>query len=112
MRLRCLATLREQGLALSRRYNSSYYQKTRLQVLQRDYNTCHYCGLEATTVDHLIPISKGGTDEASNMVACCTQCNSSKRDRMTPTFFERASRPTTPIGKIFPENGSARHYTE
>ena len=91
MRLRCLATLRDEGLALSRRYNSSYYQKTRLQVLQRDYNTCHYCGLEATTVDHLIPISKGGTDEASNMVACCTQCNSSKRDRMTPTFFERAS---------------------
>ncbi len=48
------------------------------------------CGSEdKLTVDHLIPISKGGTDEASNMVACCTQCNSSKRDRMTPTFFER-----------------------
>ncbi len=62
---------------MTRRYNSTYYQRTRLQVLQRDYNTCHYCGQEANTVDHLIPISKGGTDEASNMVACCTQCNSS-----------------------------------
>ncbi len=37
-------------------------------MLQRDYNTCHYCGLEATTVDHLIPISKGGTDEEGNVV--------------------------------------------
>ncbi|MGA0852586.1 MAG: HNH endonuclease, partial [Candidatus Nanopelagicaceae bacterium] len=40
-------------------------------------------------MDHLIPISKGGTDEATNMVAACVKCNSGKRDRMTPTFFER-----------------------
>ncbi|NBW17882.1 MAG: HNH endonuclease, partial [Caulobacteraceae bacterium] len=64
-----------------KRYGSAYYQRVRKQVLQRDYNTCHYCGLEANTVDHLIPISKGGTDEATNMVAACTQCNSGKRDR-------------------------------
>ena len=93
-------------------YKSAYYQKTRQLVLRRDYNTCHYCGQEANTVDHLIPVSKGGTDDASNMVACCLQCNSSKRDRMTPHFFERVSGPTTPIRKILPENGSARHYQE
>jgi 5-methylcytosine-specific restriction endonuclease McrA len=95
-----------------KRYGSAYYQRVRKQVLDRDYHTCHYCGLEANTVDHLIPISKGGTDEATNMVAACTQCNSGKRDRMTPTFFVRTGLPTTPIGKIFPENGSARHYQE
>jgi 5-methylcytosine-specific restriction endonuclease McrA len=81
-------------------------------VLERDYFTCHYCGQEANTIDHLIPISKNGTDDASNCVAACTQCNSSKRDRIAPTFFERAGRLSTPIGKIFPENGSARHYSE
>ena len=87
-----LITLRL-GAGIKRRYNSTYYQRVRLEVLQRDYYTCHYCGVaEANTVDHLIPISKGGTDEASNMVACCIKCNSSKRDRMTPTFFERAAR--------------------
>jgi len=46
------------------------------------------------------------------MVAACVKCNSGKRDRMTPTFFERNRTPTTPIGKIFPENGSAVHYLE
>jgi len=96
----------------NKRYNSAYYLRVRAEVLQRDYYTCHYCGMEANTADHLIPISKGGTDEATNMVACCTKCNSSKLNRMTPSFFDRASRPTTPIGKIFPENGSARHYQE
>ncbi len=72
-----------------KRYNSAYYKRVRAEVLQRDYFTCHYCGQIANTADHLIPISKGGTDQAENMVACCTQCNSGKRDRMTPTFFER-----------------------
>ncbi len=95
-----------------KRYNSAYYQRVRKLVLERDYFTCHYCGQEANTVDHLIPISKGGTDEATNMVAACIKCNSGKRDRMTPSFFERTPRPTTPIGKIFPENGSAKHYPD
>jgi 5-methylcytosine-specific restriction endonuclease McrA len=103
-----------------KRYNTAYYQRVRKQVLERDYYTCHYCSQEATTVDHLIPISKGGTDEASNMVAACNPCNSGKRDRLEAprinalggTFFERTGRPTTPIGKIFPENGSAKHYLD
>ena len=99
-------------MALSKRYHTAYYQRVRKQVLERDYYTCYYCGQEATTADHVIPISKGGTDEASNMVAACIKCNSGKRDRMSPTFFERTSGPTTPIGKIFPENGSAVHYLE
>ncbi|MFN9899362.1 MAG: HNH endonuclease, partial [bacterium] len=62
-----------------KRYQTSYYQRVRKEVLARDYYTCHYCGMEANTVDHLIPLSKNGTDEASNMVAACTKCNSSKR---------------------------------
>jgi 5-methylcytosine-specific restriction endonuclease McrA len=95
-----------------KRYQTAYYQRVRKEVLNRDYFTCHYCGQEANTVDHVIPISKGGTDEASNMVAACIKCNSGKRDRMTPTFFESAGKPTTPIGKIFPENGSAVHYLD
>jgi 5-methylcytosine-specific restriction endonuclease McrA len=95
-----------------KRYNTAYYTRVRKLVLERDYFTCHYCGQEANTVDHVIPISKGGTDEAANMVAACVRCNSGKRDRMTPTFFERRGRPTTPIGKIFPENGSTQHYLD
>lgn len=96
----------------NKRYNSAYYQRVRREVLERDYFTCHYCSQEANTVDHLIPLSKGGTDEASNLVAACNKCNSGKRDRIAPGFFERSRTPTTPIGKIFPENGSAKHYLD
>lgn len=31
------------------------------------------------TVDHIIPRSRGGTDDPSNLVICCHDCNSSKR---------------------------------
>ena len=95
-----------------KRYQTEYYRRTRQKVLMRDYYTCHYCGQEANTVDHIIPISKGGTDEEFNMVAACVKCNSGKRDRIAPAFFERTAEPTTPIGKIFPENGSAKHYLD
>ena len=47
-------------------------------VLRRDGYVCHYCGGEATTGDHVIPIVKGGVDEESNMVASCQPCNLSK----------------------------------
>jgi len=36
---------------------------------------CVYCGDEANSVDHIIPISKGGTDDLNNLVAACARCN-------------------------------------
>ena len=40
---------------------------------------CAYCRTErATTVDHLKPRSKGGSDLRSNLVPCCVDCNHSK----------------------------------
>ena len=45
---------------------------------------CGYCGVSETfsggalTVDHFQPVSRGGADEASNLVACCHACNEFK----------------------------------
>ena len=40
---------------------------------------CAYCrNKRATTVDHLKPRSKGGSDLRSNLVPCCVECNKSK----------------------------------
>ena len=40
---------------------------------------CAYCRNErATTVDHIIPKSKGGTSFKDNLLPCCVSCNRSK----------------------------------
>jgi HNH endonuclease. len=45
---------------------------------------CYYCGrkLNASnrTYDHVIPVDKGGKDETSNLVACCSECNQVKKN--------------------------------
>lgn len=41
---------------------------------------CAYCTVNpATTTDHIVPIAKGGKDEASNICGSCLACNLSKR---------------------------------
>lgn len=68
---------------------STRYRELRKAILKRDDNTCAYCGQEATTVDHIIPISKGGIDHETNLVAACTTCNYGKKDRDAKTFAEK-----------------------
>ena len=70
------------------------WSKIRLRILIRDGYCCQYCGSEdATTVDHVLPISKGGTDDSDNLVAACTRCNYSKGNRMGQFFGQ----PRTPL---------------
>ena len=45
-------------------------------------NRCVYCGeIKPLTMDHIIPLSKGGTHTKNNIVPACRPCNSAKRDR-------------------------------
>lgn len=56
--------------------------RTRYEVLRRDNFACRYCGAKAPYVelhvDHVIPISRGGTDDEWNLTAACVDCNLGK----------------------------------
>jgi len=58
-------------------------------------NTCFYCFTEITektaTIDHFVPLSLGGDDEQTNMVACCRRCNQ-RKGNMMPIIFMRKLR--------------------
>lgn len=54
---------------------------TKRGVLIRDRRTCTYCGQHATTVDHLLPQSRGGPNSWLNTIAACSPCNMRKADR-------------------------------
>lgn len=57
-------------------------KRIRYEVLKRDNHTCRYCGAAAPhvklTVDHVTPVALGGTDDPSNLVAACRDCNAGK----------------------------------
>lgn len=60
----------------------SVSKRTRYEVLRRDNHACRYCGAAAPdvriTVDHVVPVSLGGNDDPSNLVAACVDCNAGK----------------------------------
>jgi 5-methylcytosine-specific restriction endonuclease McrA len=61
-------------------------QVTNTFLFARDRYRCQYCGRsaaelkprEALTRDHLIPMSRGGTNEWTNVVTACSTCNTRK----------------------------------
>lgn len=60
--------------------------KVLLEVWEKTDGRCFYCGGEALTVDHVFPVSKGGTHSATNLLPACGRCNSAKRDRHIDDF--------------------------
>lgn len=58
-------------------------------------STCYYCSddlwRENFTIDHVIPIASGGTDNRANKVAACRRCNEKKGSltlqEFRPVFF-------------------------
>lgn len=53
--------------------------------------TCHYCGNRVPpkelTLDHLVPLVRGGTSSKGNCVPACKECNTRKKD-MLPVEWE------------------------
>lgn len=59
---------------------------TKLKVFKRDRFTCTYCGVSGADaelhVDHIIPVSKGGSNNIYNLTTACSRCNLQKADKI------------------------------
>ncbi|MGC9364533.1 MAG: HNH endonuclease [Fidelibacterota bacterium] len=48
---------------------------------------CHYCGRkfprDELTMDHIVPLARGGKSTKANIVPCCKECNN-KKQHLTP----------------------------
>jgi len=53
-------------------------------IMVRDNFTCQYCGVEKNklTIDHVIPVSRGGKSSFENCVAACQDCNNKKGSQL------------------------------
>jgi len=89
---------------------------TRFNVFLRDQFTCQYCDGEfptqELTFDHIVPRSRGGRTEWTNVVAACTTCNLKKANKLPLEARMKIKRkPVRPsnyqlqeIGRGFPPN--------
>jgi len=66
---------------------------TRRAVLARDAHRCVYCEVRADTIDHVVPRSRGGRNEWTNVVAACARCNHRKGDRLLSEIGWTLARP-------------------
>jgi hypothetical protein len=86
--IRCNTTRKEnwQGMNWIR-------QSTRLAIYLRDGLACAYCGASVEdgaqlSLDHLQPHSKGGDNKPTNLVTCCSRCNSARGNRSVRSFCQ------------------------
>jgi 5-methylcytosine-specific restriction endonuclease McrA len=58
-------------------------RKTEWWRQQLQKGICHYCGgkfpPEELTMDHIVPLARGGKSTKGNIVACCKECNNDKK---------------------------------
>ena len=82
--------LREREKTYSRRALQPYSPEVAAYMAQLVKQPCTYCGAtENITVDHVVPLSRGGQHEIENLAAACYPCNSSKCDRLLSEWTGR-----------------------
>ena len=73
----------------------TYTQKERSIIYKKDNGRCYLCGKELLysemTLDHVIPLAKGGKDGMENLRCCCVNCNRWKADSYSGDFENKIS---------------------
>ena len=80
---------REKGKARDLRKSRWWQQKI-------SKGTCYYCGVQVKpgelTMDHVVPLARGGRSTKDNLVACCKECNTKKRTMLPLEWDEYMAR--------------------
>ena len=68
-------------------------QETRMSVYNQSEGRCVYYGrfipFDEMTIDHIVPLSKGGTNYEKNLQCCCKECNLMKQDLLECDFYKK-----------------------
>lgn len=75
-------------------------------------NNCWYCGGDdISTIDHIVALYNGGTDDIENLVLCCKRCNSRKKALTIEEFRYKNSWEETKYSEVI-NHYSARRLIE
>lgn len=68
-------------------------QKKWRALLTSSGGKCSYCGLPGSTMDHIVPLSRGGVHAISNIAVACLRCNVAKGAKLVSEWV----RPTSSV---------------
>jgi 5-methylcytosine-specific restriction endonuclease McrA len=86
---------------------------TRRAVFARDGGRCVYCAAPATSIDHVVPRSRGGQHVWENVVSCCRRCNHAKADRALGELgWKVHPAPRAPSGPAWRVLGTGRMHPD
>ena len=78
-------------------------RKTNWWLNQLQKGVCYYCGQEVgragLTMDHVVPLARGGRSKKGNIVASCKECNNKKKYLLPlewEEYLENLSKKETP----------------
>lgn len=82
---------------------------SRRAILARDGGRCVYCAAPATSIDHVIPRSRGGGHNWENVVSACHKCNHVKADKhLKELGWRLRTLPREPVGAAWRILGTGR----
>ena len=82
---------------------------SRRALFARDGGKCVYCQAPATSIDHVIPRSRGGGHNWENVVSACHKCNHHKADRTLKEIgWKLRTLPREPAGAAWRILGSGK----
>ena len=82
---------------------------SRRAIFARDGGKCVYCTAPATSIDHVIPRSRGGAHIWENVVSACHKCNHLKADKQLKEIGWRLRQlPREPVGAAWRILGSGQ----
>ena len=74
----------------ARKLNAVHIPYSPKELFNKYNNLCVYCGDEGKTLDHVIPLFRGGSDTEDNLVVACKSCNSSKGTKLLDEWRAQA----------------------
>ena len=82
--------------ARKRNLSGTYTANQIQDMLKRQKSKCYYChakfeknnGKDVYHIDHVIPLSRGGSNDISNIVCACPNCNRRKHDKLPHEWLD------------------------
>ena len=81
----------DEALIRAERSKARELRKSRWWQQKTSTGTCWYCGQKVgfhnLTMDHVVPLTRGGRSTKDNLVPCCKECNNKKKS-LLPVEWE------------------------